>query len=522
MPRTGRRRSLTIAAAVAVMLAAPAAANAATYTIKGGDGPCQEPADLLCGSMQEAADAAIPGDIFNVAAGPYLGAEFEDGGVTINGAAGVTLNGTLEFSGDTGGVSKANKLAISQGTLAAPGVLVTGDAGLELTDSVVVSSDGQGIHISGSTANKIVRTAIATGGQQTAAVRLESTTGTPDKALRIESSILIGGKAGIGAYTSATELEAPAGDISIQANHITAAGSTYGVELDSSQSARLLEPGEGNIAMTLNDSIAFNNRTQHHQGLLSNNDATITATRTMLSGDPAANFVNPSSGNFRLKAGAPAINAGGITPGESPTDIEGNDRSTTPTDQGADEFVAPTVVAPPPPPPTPVGTGDGTPPAVVITKPKANQRIKITTKTTKTTTVTRKGKKVKVKKTTSKRTKIGIAGTAKDPSGIKGVVLTIEKISSSTSASAAQTTPAPAAKCRYFSATKGIVLKSCAKPNLLVAKVAANGTWTFNVKSTIRLGAGRYRVIVVGADNSGALGNSAPRADAIRLFTLTK
>ena len=40
MPRTGRRRSLTTAAALLAMLAAPAAAQAATYTVKAGDGPC--------------------------------------------------------------------------------------------------------------------------------------------------------------------------------------------------------------------------------------------------------------------------------------------------------------------------------------------------------------------------------------------------------------------------------------------------------------------------------------------------
>jgi mRNA-degrading endonuclease toxin of MazEF toxin-antitoxin module len=522
MPRTGRRRSLTIAAAVVTMLAAPAAADAATYSVKAGDGPCGEPADLLCGSLQEAADAAAPGDIFNVAPGPYVSADFDEGGLTINGAPGVTIDGTLTFSGTTGGVSKANKLAISQTTGNAPCVLVSGAAGLELSDSAMVSGNGQGVLISAGTTNKIVRSAIATGGQETAAVRVESTAGTPNKGLRIESSIVIGGKAGIGAYTTATELQLPAGDIAIQANHVTAAGSTHGVELDSSASARLLDPGAGNITMALNDSIAFNNRTAAHDGLLGgDNVATITATRSMLSGDPAAVFVNAAARNFRLKAGSPAINAGGVTAGESATDIEGDDRSTAPTDQGADEYVAPTVVTPPPPPPTPAGTGDGVPPAVVITKPKANQRIPLVTVTTKTKTVTKKGKKVKVKTKTSKRTKIGIAGTAKDASGIKGVVLTIEKISSSASASAAQTTT-PAAKCRYFSATKGIVLKSCAKPNLLLATVAKDGTWKFNVKSTIRLGAGRYRVIVVGADNSGAVGNSAPRSDAIRLFTLTK
>ena len=54
------------------------------------------------------------------------------------------------------------------------------------------------------------------------------------------------------------------------------------------------------------------------------------------------------------------------------------------------------------------------------------------------------------------------------------------------------------------------------------AKVAKDGAWTFNVRSTIKLGAGRYRIIAVGLDNSGAFGNSAPSKDAVHRFTLVR
>jgi len=57
---------------------------------------------------------------------------------------------------------------------------------------------------------------------------------------------------------------------------------------------------------------------------------------------------------------------------------------------------------------------------------------------------------------------------------------------------------------------------------LLLAKTATDGSWTFTPKSTIRFGAGTYRIIVAGVDNSGARGNSASRADAIHRFTLLK
>ena len=250
------------------------------------------------------------------------------------------------------------------------------------------------------------------------------------------------------------------------------------------------------------------------------NTVTDTYVRTLTGAfDSNAVFVDPANRKYRLKAGSPAINGGGFTPGESTTDIDGDDRSAAPTDQGFDEYVVPPPPAPPPPPPGSVN--DGTPPAIVITKPKANEKINLATFTKKTTTVTKKGKKVKVTTTTKKKTKIGFAGTATDTkSPIRGVVLTIEKLSSAT-ATAAQAN-APGAKCKWFNANKGIVSKSCTKPILLLANLAKDGTWTYNVKNRISLGAGTYRVIVIGGDTSGAVGNSAPIADAIHRFTLVK
>jgi hypothetical protein len=182
---------------------------------------------------------------------------------------------------------------------------------------------------------------------------------------------------------------------------------------------------------------------------------------------------------------------------------------------------------------------DGAPPAVVITKPFANQKIKLTTVTTrtKTTTVTKNGKKVKVKKKTrtSKKTKIGFAGTAKDKSGVKGVVITIERISktvsapkkkkttttkSKTAAKSSQATPAK--RCNWLDPARGVVTRSCTKPVLILAKLAKDGTWTYALKSTLKLSAGAYRIIAAGQDSAGATGNSAPVGDAIHRFTLVK
>lgn len=528
MPRTGRRRSLTIAAALLAMLAAPAAAQAATYTVKIGDGPCGAPADLMCGGLQEAADAAVAGDVFNVAQGIYGSADFDVGGVTIKGdPTSFTVNGTITFSSGGGAVSKLQRAAINQNVGAGYGVVVSGASGVEISDSVIISNNGDAVRILAGTTNKIVRSVIATGGTGTAAVRVISEDNSPDtKALTLESTLVTGSAAGVSVNTGGDGLGAPVGDVNIKLRHVTAAGSTNGLVLDSNKAeGPLLGPaGVGNITAEVVDSIIHNFTAKNAYpgllGLFLGNTITDTYSRTLQSPfDPSAVFVNFVGRNYRLKAGSIAINQGGVTPGESATDFDGNDRSTAPTDQGADEYVAPPPAVPPPPA-APGATNDGTPPAVVITKPTANQRLRLTKKTTRTVTVTRNGKRVKVKRTTTKRNRISFAGTAADPSGVKGVVFTLQKLSSSTGSGATAPT-APTAKCRFFNATKGLVLKTCSKPIVVLARFAA-GKWTFNVRSSIRLSSGTYRLITAGADGSGAFGNSAPTKDAVHRFVLLK
>jgi hypothetical protein len=511
------------------MLAAPAAAQAATYTVKAGDGPCGG-ADTACGGLGDAATAAAPGDVFNVSPGTYGSATFSAGGVTIAGtAAGVLIDGSLVFSGSTGGVSKLGTLVISTVNGSGPSVSVTGPAGLEISDSIILNPNGDGVQIHAGTANKIVRTTVATGGQVTSAVHvLSADASTAAKALTMDSSLVVGGDAGVSVNTGESGIVgSTAGDVTLALRHVTAAGSAHGLVLDSTKAAgALLAPGVGNIVATVTDSIIQNGTVATNYAglltLLNKNTISETYTRTLRTFDPAAVFIDPANKKYHLKAGSPAINAGGFTPGESTTDIDGQDRSAAPTDQGADEYVTPPPPPPPVGPPPPPPNGDGTAPAIAITKPKQNQKVKLFTVKTKTTTVTKKGKKVKVKKTTTKRNKIGFAGTAKDPSGIRGVLLTVEKLSSSTSGAPADAAPSATAKCKWLNATKGIVVKSCSKPVLLLAKTAKDGSWTFNVKSTIHLGVGTYRIVVAGVDNSGARGNSASRADAIHRFTLVK
>lgn len=588
MPRPGRRHWMTTAAATLALLAVPAAARAATYSVAAGNGPCGG-ADLACGSLAEAAAAAVTGDVFNVAPGTYDAATFAVGGVTINGAPGVAINGTMTFSAATGGPSRLQRVGISQATGNAPGVNVSGAAGLELFDSAVVSLNGDGVIVAGGGLNKIVRTLVVTGGAQTSAVRVTSAAGTAPKGLTLESSLLTGGAAALRAETINNAIEAAAGDVTIVARHLTAAGSTNGIVLDSSAAQRLSGTGVGNITAIVSDSLALNNRVANYAGVAGQgaNTATLTATRTLQTGDVNALFVDPGARNFRLRPDSPAIDRGGIEPGESTTDIDGDPRPGPTTDLGADEFVnaapvasivvrtarprqgqpvlldgsgssdreanagggiveyrwnfgdgstetttTPTVLhtyqgegaaaatlvvvdrqgAASAAAVASIDVGDGVPPVATITKPFDGQRIRLTT--TRTRTVTRNG--VKRKLTTRRRTKLSFAGVAKDKSGIGFVVLTLEKLGSTSSTGASS-------RCVWFDARKGLLRKSCNKPKLLVAKVAKDGSWSFSVSTKVkRPSAGLYRLSAYAADGSGAFGNTAAAKDRVVRFRLTR
>lgn len=506
------RRSLSVAAAVAAaVLVAPAAAQAATYTVAAGGGPCGS-GDLTCESLAVAAGAVASGDAVMVSPGTYAEPANFGVPVTITGGAGVGISGTITFSAAGATPSVLEKVVVV--TSAGPAVSVTGSAGVAVRDSALISAADQGMSIVNGAGNSIVRSSVYSAAAGTAAVHVQP--GTAATSLTLESSVLSGGSGGEGAglrvRTGVGSLPVTgAGAATVTARHITVAGTAKGIVLDSSAAVGTLS-AVGNISATVSDSIVLGtNSTTNYPGLLlvPANTATLTFTAANdRTSTPEALFTNPARRNYHLRDGSPAIDKA-TSPGTSPTDVDGQPRTNGPaSDLGADEFY----VGPPPPPP-PAGTGvarnDGAPPAVVITKPRANQKIKLST--TRRRTVTVDGERV-TRRTTTRLRRLAIGGTAKDPSGVRGVVLTIEKLGSTSTATT---------KCKWFNPSKGIVLRSCKKPPLLLAKLAANGTWTYNVDAR-KLSAGRYRIIAVGADNSGAFGNSASRGDAIRRLTLTK
>lgn len=550
MPGTARRRSLSIAVTVVAALAAPAAAQAASFTVKPGDGPCTASGDAACGSLKEAALTAAPGDVFTVSNAIYQSAEFDVGGVTVVGSPSFAVDGTLTFSGASGGVSKLQNAIITQPNGVNPGVAV-GGAGLQISDSAVLSVNGDGALFTGGTENKIVRSVIASGGQLTPALRVTSPDDSPgDKALLVESSILTGGSAGLSVNTGTNGLiiGSNAGDVDVTFHHVTAAGAN-GVVLDSSKAAsNLLGPAVGNIVASATDSIILNgtSMTKYFGLALLSQSNTITKNydaRTLDGNlDPVAVFADPGTRNFRLRAGSPAIDAGGFTPGESTSDVDGQPRPGPKTDLGGDEYVAPP--APPPAPDAPTGTpvkGDGVAPAVVIKSPRANQHVKLTKTTTRIVKKKVKGKTRRIKRKRTRRVPFTIEGTAKDPAGVKGVVVTIQrtslikskkskkkkkkskkKSSKKKSAKASQTTTKKAKRCVWLDSKRGIKVRSCENPPLLLAKLDGDGNWSLDIKKSLRILPGRFRIIVLGGDKSGAVGNTASSKDAIHKFAFVR
>lgn len=591
MSRLSRRRSLGIAAATLAVLAAPAAAQAATYTVKAGDGACG-PGDLACGGLVEAAAIAAAGDVFNVATGTYPSATFKTN-VTINGDLGFVVDGTMEFSG--GGVSKLSKVAVATGAGNAPAILVSGGGGLELSDSAAVSRDGFAIFITSGAGNKIVRSAVATGGGATAsALQVQTGPDDADVGVVVESSILTGGGAGVRGFTRNNEFEAlgtrPAGDIDLTLRHITAAGSTNGIDIDSNNSRTLPVLGpSGNIVATVSDSIVLNNRVVNFPGTLglTPNTATLTRTGTNLeSADPATLFLDPAKSNFRLlPTASAAIGRGGFTPGESATDIDGEERAAAPTDLGADEYnnAAPTAkvtVATATPRTTQPVTFDGrgstdrdgnatiaeyrwrfsdgkaettTQPfvqhvfdkegdaavglTVVDKQGAASVEVAATFKLANGTPPAVAIVKPKSKQTfrtftttTKTVTKNGKKTKVKTRKRTRIQIAGLSKAAVGSmkrvilTLQKTNSTSGSKTKCRFYDAKRGLKLVSCAKPILITARLVKNsagGEWTYTVPSTRRLSTGSYKVSAFGVDTTGAFGNSAPKGGSLG-FTVKK
>jgi hypothetical protein len=165
-----------------------------------------------------------------------------------------------------------------------------------------------------------------------------------------------------------------------------------------------------------------------------------------------------------------------------------------------------------------VKIGDGTPPVVVITTPPPNRTFPLVTTTTKT--VTKNDVKTKVK--TRRRARIGFGGTAKDPSGVTAVYVSLQRLAKATNArkSAKASASKKRTTCTWLDPKHGLVVRECSKPILVKARVRS-GKWAYIVPKKIVVSAGSYRVSAYGTDGTGAFGNSAPKNRRVVRFKLT-
>ncbi|HEY0344912.1 MAG TPA: PKD domain-containing protein [Solirubrobacteraceae bacterium] len=349
MTRPRRRRALAAAAAAAAVaaLAAPAAAQAATYTVAAGGGTCGG-ADTACESLVEAAGVAAGGDTVQVAPGVYNEAPtFAAPGVTITGsttAPGVIVTGTITFSGGGTTPSVLERLIVAPSVPSSPAVGVTGSAGVAVRDAFLLSQAGSGMAISNGAGNEITRSTVVSGAATGAAVDVQA--GTAPVSLVLSSSILSGGPGGSGLLVRTgvgTLLPGSAAPASVIARHVTIAGSANGIALDSSAAVGLAAPA-GSITATVTDSIVHGGTPRtNNPGIpivAPGNTATLSLTRTDQAAPDAQLFVSPDRRNFHLRADAAVIDKGQLTPGDSPTDVDGQPRENGPaSDLGADEFV---------------------------------------------------------------------------------------------------------------------------------------------------------------------------------------
>jgi hypothetical protein len=142
-----------------------------------------------------------------------------------------------------------------------------------------------------------------------------------------------------------------------------------------------------------------------------------------------------------------------------------------------------------------IAYNDG-PPAIVVTSPRAGAVIR----------------RFSGRRTQRTRRQLLISGRANDASGIQAVALTIQRLVAFSNKQ----------RCSWLDRARGLRPGPCARPPVLVAKVATNGAWSYRVPRRIELPRGRYRVTVFGRDKSGVGGNSAPRRSRIVTFTLSE
>lgn len=524
MPRPRRHRSLMVAtAAVAAIAAAPAAADAATLSVDPADrNGCTAP-DTSCKTLAQAAARAAAGDTIMIAPGTYReSVVFDEPGLTVRGAQGVAITGdpragagtpTVAFTADGDAAGALERvLVVNIAAADAPAVANTGSAGLVVRDALIGSATGAGVRFSGSQRNVLRRALVRSARSDGAAVEVLSPgDSAADKKLVAESAILIGGPKGAGMRIASLAGVAfsTAGDISVVARHITAAGAPNGIVLDAS--AANGNPGvlgvgtdpAGSIAATVTDSIVLgaSGATKNAGGsTAAPNTATLAMERTETSAAPGALFVDPARNDFHLKPDAPVIDRGELAADESQTDVDGQARvHGAASDLGADELhpaapAAPVIGGVGAPTGGPLQSGDRVPPFVAIRAPKHRATVRL-----------------------GRSGRVRFTGRAADFAGVREVVLALRRVSVVRRAKG-RARAARSRRCVWVDpARRKLIVRSCSRPITFRARLDGVA-WSATTPRGLKLRPGTYRLYASGVDNNGRAGNAlAVKSHTFRL-----
>ena len=570
-------------AVLALALALPPAAQATTYTIDAASGGCAS-SGTTCTSFGEASSKVQDGDTVNALPGTYAeGATvtFDKNNLTVTGAGlfATSLTGAGDFPtlAFTGNGSKLSGIAVVQ-TNASTAEAIKATGTLAITDALAFSTKGPAITFSGGTdaaPNTLTRVgAYATAASSDAVLFTSASTAPPTNTLQpnqklvVDSSILSGGAAaaGLRVQSGAGTPFSNAGNLTVEARHLTAAGSAQAIVADASAANGAPGPvgagAAGAIAVTATDSIlsgAIEKKAFSGNGLTVSNTADVTTTNSDTSTDPAKLFVDAGARNFHERVDAPTIDkAGTPAAGESDKDIDGEPRvANGKSDLGADEFLnkAPTAAlkadatsvrqqrpvnfdaSGSADPEAAIGGGigsyrwdfgDGTvittagPKTDHIYNAKGDYAVVVTVVDRQGGLAASPPVGVTVTDGVAPDTKIGspidgqvfgfgkpitFAGTATDDSGISKVNLLLRQTKRARAPRKKATRKAKkaaATKCKWFDGRRSFVSTGCFSPKVLKATVS-DRNWSYKVPRTkkFKLPRGRYELYVQAVDRTG-------------------
>lgn len=347
-------------AGVLLTLALPAAAQADTTTVDpASSGTCVRAG--TCKTIGDAIGVSQATDVVKVLAGTYaesvtIPAALDN--VTVEGAPGANIDGGFSIAGEN---VKLKGLTILRQTGTAAAVAGTGGL-LEISDSLVGSFVGPAVTLGAGAENKVLRSTVASlepAAETSDGINL-NVTGSGDRILTVESSIVIGG-AKSAAFRVTTA--ASSGNATLNLNHVTSTGVNAIVLNGAGGSLPVSAPGD--ITAVVKSSIIHGASTatgfegvpnpvpalpplvaaNKVESTYTHSDASPVTDAGGATSTGDGTFTPDSAlfgSGFRLRADATAaIDKGGpLAAGESDKDIDGDPRVAGPaSDIGADEFV---------------------------------------------------------------------------------------------------------------------------------------------------------------------------------------